>query len=100
MRESILEEVFRLGEKFVDAAQERYPPGILGPFCLQTCLDHDGHPTVFDVAARIGGGTNVHLALGHPYGNALWRTPMSTGRRIALEIRRAAAEGRLAEIVT
>ena len=100
VRESILEEVFRMGEKFVQATRERYPPGILGPFCLQTCLDADGHPTVFDVAARIGGGTNVHLGLGHPYGNALWRTPMSTGRRIALEIRHAADEGRLREIVT
>lgn len=100
VRESILEEVFRLGEKFVDAARARYPPGILGAFCLQTCLDHEGHPTVFDVAARIGGGTNIHLGVGHPYGNALYRGPMSTGRRIAREIRLATAEGRLAEIVT
>ncbi|MCI4364746.1 MAG: formate--phosphoribosylaminoimidazolecarboxamide ligase family protein [Thermoplasmata archaeon] len=100
VRESILEEVFRLGERFVEAARSRYPPGILGPFCLQTCLDAAGRPVVFDVAARIGGGTNVHLGLGHPYGNALWRRPMSTGRRIALEIRRAADTGRLAEVVT
>jgi 5-formaminoimidazole-4-carboxamide-1-(beta)-D-ribofuranosyl 5'-monophosphate synthetase len=100
VRESILEEVFRMGEKFVDAARARYPPGILGPFCLQTCIDPAGHPTVFDVAARIGGGTNIHLALGHPYGNALWRTEMSTGRRIALEIRRATEEHRLKEIIT
>jgi 5-formaminoimidazole-4-carboxamide-1-(beta)-D-ribofuranosyl 5'-monophosphate synthetase len=100
VRESILEEVFRIGEKFVEAARARYPPGILGPFCLQTCLDREGHPAVFDVAARIGGGTNVHLALGHPYGNALWRTPMSTGRRIAREVRRALELGRLAEICT
>ncbi len=100
VRESLLEEVFRLGEKFVDATRTSAPPGIVGPFTLQSCLDRDGRPTIFDVAARIGGGTNVHLAIGHPYGNALWRTPMSTGRRIALEIRRAAADGRLAEIVT
>jgi len=100
VRESLLEEVFRLGEKFVDAARTRTPPGILGPFCLQTCIDKNGTPTVFDVAARIGGGTNIHLGLGHPYGNALWRTPMSTGRRIALEIRRAHETGRLAEVVT
>jgi len=100
VRESILEEVFRMGEKFVDAASAEYPPGILGPFCLQTCIDRAGHPVVFDVAARIGGGTNVHLALGHPYGNALYRTPMSSGRRLALEIRRASEQGRLAEIVT
>jgi 5-formaminoimidazole-4-carboxamide-1-(beta)-D-ribofuranosyl 5'-monophosphate synthetase len=100
VRESTLEEVFQIGEKFVDASRARYPPGILGPFCLQTCLDHNGRPTVFDVAARIGGGTNIHLGLGHPYGNALYRTAMSTGRRIALEIRRAVADRRLGEIVT
>src|SRR5208282_988970 len=41
VRESILEEVFRLGERFVDAAREFAPPGILGPFCLQTCLDRE-----------------------------------------------------------
>jgi 5-formaminoimidazole-4-carboxamide-1-(beta)-D-ribofuranosyl 5'-monophosphate synthetase len=100
VRESILEEVFRMGEQFVDATRARYPPGIVGPFCLQTCLDRDGRPTVFDVAARIGGGTNIHLGLGHPYGNALWRGPMSTGRRIALEVKHALAEDRLEEIVT
>jgi 5-formaminoimidazole-4-carboxamide-1-(beta)-D-ribofuranosyl 5'-monophosphate synthetase len=100
VRESILEEVFRLGERFVDAARGRYPPGILGPFCLQTCLDKDGRPTVFDVAARIGGGTNIHLGLGHPYGNALWREPMSSGRRLAREVRLALDDHRLSEIVT
>ena len=100
VRESILEEVFRLGEKFVDASKARYPPGILGPFCLQTCIDSSGKLVVFDVAARIGGGTNVHLGLGHPYGNALWRGPMSSGRRIALEVRRALEQDRLAEVVT
>jgi 5-formaminoimidazole-4-carboxamide-1-(beta)-D-ribofuranosyl 5'-monophosphate synthetase len=100
VRESLLEEIFDFGERFVEVTRARAPPGIIGPFTLQTCIDRDGKPTVFDVAARIGGGTNIHLALGHPYGNALWRTPMSTGRRIAIEIRRALADNRLAEIVT
>ncbi len=100
VRESLLEEVFRLGERFVDASRSWAPPGILGPFCLQTCVDPDGKPWVFDVAARIGGGTNIHLGVGHPYGNALWRTAMSSGRRIAREIRQALELGRLREIVT
>lgn len=100
VRESILEEVFRLGEKFVDVTRAQYPPGIIGPFCLQTCIDGDGHLVIFDVAVRIGGGTNIHLALGHPYGNTLWREPMSTGRRIARELQRALAWGRLAEVIT
>ena len=100
VRESILEEVFRMGEKFVDAAREAYPPGVIGPFCLQTCIDPEGTPWVFDVAVRIGGGTNIHLALGHPYGNALWREPMSSGRRIAREIRLAIELNRMEDIVT
>jgi 5-formaminoimidazole-4-carboxamide-1-(beta)-D-ribofuranosyl 5'-monophosphate synthetase len=100
VRESILEEVFRLGERFVRASRDRYPPGIVGPFCLQSCLDHTGRPVVFDVAARIGGGTNVHLALGHPYGNALYRAPMSSGRRVAVELKAAVELGRLPEVVT
>lgn len=100
VRESLLEEVFAFGERFVDVTQSHAPPGILGPFTLQTCIDRDGKPWVFDVAARIGGGTNIHLALGHPYGNALWRTPMSSGRRVAIEVRRALEEHRLAEVVT
>ncbi|MCI4335590.1 MAG: formate--phosphoribosylaminoimidazolecarboxamide ligase family protein [Thermoplasmata archaeon] len=100
VRESILEEVFQMGERFVQAARQSHPPGILGPFCLQTCIDPDGVPWVFDVAVRIGGGTNIHLATGHPYGNALWRTPMSTGRRLAVEVRRALELGRLGELVT
>ena len=100
VRESILEEAFRLGERFVDASRTRYPPGIVGPFCLQTCIDRNGHLTVFDVAVRIGGGTNIHLSLGHPYGNALYHEPMSTGRRIAREIRLALDTDRLPEIVT
>jgi 5-formaminoimidazole-4-carboxamide-1-(beta)-D-ribofuranosyl 5'-monophosphate synthetase len=99
-RESLLDEAFGLGERFVRVAKERFPPGILGPFCLQTCVDSDGHLTVFDVAARIGGGTNIHLAVGHPYGNALWRSPMSSGRRLALEVRRALDTGRLGEVIT
>lgn len=100
LRESLLEKAFDIAEKYVKATKEHYPPGIIGPFCLQTCVDKDLNFYVYDVAPRTGGGTNVHMAVGHPYGNALWRAPMSTGRRLAREIRRAAEEDRLAEIVT
>jgi len=100
VRESILEEVFRMGERFCEAARASHPPGVIGPFCLQTCIDPEGIPWVFDVAVRIGGGTNIHLGTGHPYGNALWREPMSSGRRIAREVRTALATNQLAEIIT
>ena len=100
IRESLLEKVFELAEKYVKASQEHFKPGIVGPFCLQTCVDKDNNFYVYDVAPRVGGGTNVHMAVGHPYGNALWRSRVSSGRRISMEIRRAVEEDRLAEIVT
>ncbi len=100
LRESSLREAFGLAEKYVKAAQEHYAPGIIGPFTLQTAVDKDLHFYIYDVAPRIGGGTNVHVSVGHPYGNSLWRRPMSTGRRVAMEIRRGIENGRLADLVT
>jgi 5-formaminoimidazole-4-carboxamide-1-(beta)-D-ribofuranosyl 5'-monophosphate synthetase len=100
LRESSLREVFELAEKYVKATKEYYPPGIIGPFTLQTAVDKDLKFWIYDVAPRIGGGTNVHVSVGHPYGNSLWRRPMSTGRRIAAEIRRGLESGRLADLVT
>ena len=89
-----------VAEIFVEAAREHYDPGIIGPFCLQTCVDKDMDFFIYDVAPRIGGGTNVHLAVGHPYGNTLWGEPMSTGRRLCREIRMALDQNRIADIVT
>src|SRR5512137_388393 len=100
LRESLLEKAFELAEKYVEATQEYYSPGIIGPFWLQTCVDKDLNFYIYDVAPRIGGGTNVHMAVGHPYGNALWRTNMSTGRRLAREVGIALENDVLEKIVT
>lgn len=100
LRESQLEKVFELAEIFVDATKKYYSPGIIGPFCLQTCVDKDLNFYIYDVAPRTGGGTNVHMNVGHPYGNTLWHKRMSTGRRLALEVNRALEMDRLEEIVT
>ena len=100
LRESLLESAFELAEKYVATTQEYYAPGIIGPFCLQTCVDKDLNFYIYDVAPRIGGGTNVHMAVGHPYGNSLWRTNMSTGRRVAREVRIALENNALDKIVT
>jgi len=100
LRESLLDRAFEMGEKFVAITQKIHPPGIIGPFTLQTCVDKDMNFYIYDVSPRIGGGTNAHASVGHPYGNMLYSTNMSTGRRIALEIKRAARRGLLSEIVT
>ncbi|WP_456366957.1 formate--phosphoribosylaminoimidazolecarboxamide ligase family protein [Thermococcus sp.] len=100
LRESLLEKVFDMAERYVRATQEYYSPGIIGPFTLQTAVDKDLNFYIYDVAPRTGGGTNIHMAMGHPYGNSLWRKPMSTGRRVALEIKRAAELGELKTVIT
>jgi 5-formaminoimidazole-4-carboxamide-1-(beta)-D-ribofuranosyl 5'-monophosphate synthetase len=100
LRESLLEEAFKLAEDYVAATKKYYEPGIIGPFCLQTCVDKDLNFYIYDVAPRIGGGTNVHVSVGHPYGNTLWRKPMSTGRRVAMEIRHAIETEQLEKIIT
>lgn len=100
LRESLLENAFELGEKYVKATKKYYEYGIIGAFCLQTCVDKDLKFYIYDVAPRIGGGTNVHLSVGHPYGNSLWRRQMSSGRRTAMEIKIAIEEDRLEEVVS
>lgn len=100
LRESSLKDAFDLAERYVKATQEHFRPGIVGPFTLQTAVDKDLAFWIYDVAPRIGGGTNVHMSVGHPYGNSLWRRPMSTGRRIAMELRRGIEAGRLDELTT
>ncbi|MDH5482424.1 MAG: DUF1297 domain-containing protein [Candidatus Bathyarchaeota archaeon] len=57
-------------------------------------------PVTQDVALRHGGGTNVHMGLGSQYANAKYRRRMSTGDRIALEIRRAQKTNQLHELIT
>jgi len=57
-------------------------------------------PVTQDVALRHGGGTNVHMGIGSQYANAKYGKTMSMGDRIALEIKRAAREKKLHQIVT
>src|SRR4030067_3014232 len=52
LRESLLQDAFELAEKYVKATQKYYKPGIIGPFCLQTCVDKDLKFYVYEVAPR------------------------------------------------
>ncbi|MGZ4870001.1 MAG: DUF1297 domain-containing protein [Halobacteriota archaeon] len=100
LRESLLERVYVMAERFVDFSKRHYSAPIIGPFCLQTIVDQNMDFYVYDIATRIGGGTNVHTSVGAPYGNSLFGTRMSSGRRLALEIKRARALDQLDKIVT
>ncbi|MGZ4852975.1 MAG: DUF1297 domain-containing protein [Halobacteriota archaeon] len=100
LRESLLERVYVMAERFVDFSKRHYSAPIIGPFCLQTIVDQNMDFYVYDIATRIGGGTNVHTSVGAPYGNSLFGTRMSSGRRLALEIKRARALDQLDKIVS
>ena len=100
IRESLLEKVFEIGEKFVETCKREYRPGIIGPFALQGAIvpTEEGEvPAIFDVSFRVPGSPGVRFT---PYGEYLWGRSMSCGERIALEVKEAAKQGRLGEIVT
>jgi len=99
LRESLLEDVYAMGERFVDAAKRLVAPGMTGPFCLEGVYDENGKFTTFEFSARIVAGTNLYVD-GSPYSALLYNEPMSMGRRIAREIKNASSKNNLSKIVT
>ena len=99
LRESLLEEVYSMGEKFVEAAKRLVPPGMTGPFCLEGVYDENGKFTTFEFSARIVAGTNLYIS-GSPYSSLIFDEPMSMGRRIAREIKNATIRNQIDKIVT
>ena len=99
LRESLLEEVYAMGERFVKTARRLVPPGMTGPFCIEGIYDREGKFTTFEFSARIVAGTNLYLD-GSPYSGLIFDKPMSMGRRIAHEIKIASKQGRINDILT
>ena len=99
LTESMLEKAFDLGERFVVAAREANPPGIIGPFALQ-CIVTAGPPkdfVVYDVSLRIPGSPGTRFT---PYSAYRWGRDVSVGERIAMEVVMARDADRLVDIVT
>lgn len=98
IRESLLEKVIKMGDKFVASVKKEYTPGIIGPFSLQSVITKDLELIVYDVSLRVPG--NPIVATTSPYTKYQYGKTFGVGRRIAMEIKRAQEEGRLDEIVT
>ncbi|MBW2976279.1 formate--phosphoribosylaminoimidazolecarboxamide ligase family protein [Candidatus Woesearchaeota archaeon] len=99
-KESLLEKIFSIGEKFVEAAKKLHKPGIIGPFALQgAVVAEEGKEdiVIFDVSMRIPGSPGTMFT---PYSAYLYQKPISYGERIAMEIRNAADNGKLDLICT
>jgi 5-formaminoimidazole-4-carboxamide-1-(beta)-D-ribofuranosyl 5'-monophosphate synthetase len=99
LRESLLPEVYSMGERFVEASKKLVPPGMPGPFCIEGVYDNNANFIAFEFSARIVAGTNLYVS-GSPYSDLLFDTPMSMGRRISLEIKRAIKSSKIGLITT
>lgn len=99
-KESILEKMFELGEKFVAMSKQECAPGILGPFALQGAyVSEKGKEemVVFDVSMRIPGSPGTRFT---PYTGYLYGETMSYGERIGMEVKEAVEQGRVGELLT
>lgn len=97
--ESMLEPAFAMGERFVCAARELEPPGVIGPFALQ-CVVTAGPPKEFvcyDVSLRIPGSPGTRYT---PYSAYRWGRDVSVGERIAMETVMARDTNRLEDVLT
>jgi len=118
MRESQKPMVYRAAEKFRRICEKEYPPGMIGLFALQGAVAYDADDPeqkrlafyVFDVSPRIPGSPCVgptspemrrltlkYQRVARKYGVGRIETPLDLPM---LEIRYAAENGRLGEIVT
>ncbi len=97
VRESLLSTIFEMGERTVEASKKIDGRGLFGPFCLETVVTPELEFYVFEISARIVAGTNPYIH-GSPYTDLRYDEPMSTGRRIAREVKLAAGQNRLKDI--
>ncbi len=100
VRESMLPMFFEIGDRVIETSRRlaNVPKGLFGAFCLEGIIDPNLNFKVFEISARIVAGTNPYVE-GSPYTALRYKEPMSTGRRIAREIKEAIVAGRLTEIL-
>ncbi len=98
VRESFLPRLIEMGEDVVKTSKKLAPPGLFGPFCLETILTPEEEIFVFEISARIVAGTNPFIE-GSPYTWLKYNKPMSTGRRIAIEIKNAIKTNQLKKVL-
>jgi 5-formaminoimidazole-4-carboxamide-1-(beta)-D-ribofuranosyl 5'-monophosphate synthetase len=98
LRESLLPEILRMGDSVHKKALELAPPGIIGPFCLETVITEDLKIFTFEISARIVAGTNVGIG-SSPYAYLKYGENMYMGRRIALELKEARQQGKLQSVL-
>jgi 5-formaminoimidazole-4-carboxamide-1-(beta)-D-ribofuranosyl 5'-monophosphate synthetase len=98
VRESYLPKIIEMGENVIRESKKITPGGLWGPFCLETIMTPEEDIFTFEISARIVAGTNPYVD-GSPYTWVRYNEPMSTGRRIAREIKLAIKKNQLKKIL-
>ena len=100
VKESLLEKAFLIASRIVDAVKTYVPPGIIGPFALQTAIV-PGPPkekiVIYDLSFRMPGSPGTSFT---PYSQYLFGKSVSFGERIAMEIKEAGKAGKIDKITT
>lgn len=100
VKESLLEKAFLLAERILENTKIFVPPGIIGPFALQTAII-PGPPkekiVVYDLSLRMPGSPGSSFT---PYSLYLFDRSVSFGERIAMEIKEALNLNKITAVTT
>lgn len=98
IRESMLEKVYKMADDFVESSKKLYPPhGIIGPFALQGAVTADQTICVYDLSPRMPGSPVLYSS---PYSKYYFGHNVTSGRRVAMELREAIDTNQLEKVIT
>ncbi|OGS41943.1 MAG: 5-formaminoimidazole-4-carboxamide-1-(beta)-D-ribofuranosyl 5'-monophosphate synthetase [Euryarchaeota archaeon RBG_16_62_10] len=97
VRESLLPKLLDMGARVIEKSLELFG-GMIGPFCLECIVRDNLDVKVFEISSRIVAGTNPFVS-GSPYSDLL-EPGLSSGRRIAQEVKYAKEHDLLGEVLT
>jgi len=98
IRESMLEKVYGVAEQFVESSKRLYQPhGIIGPFALQGAITPNQEIVVFDLSPRMPGSPVLYSS---PYSKYYFGHNVTSGRRVAMEIKKAIETEQLDKVLT
>lgn len=99
LRESLLSQAYEMGERVIESSKKIINNrGIWGPFCLETIITPEQKFSIIEISCRIVAGTNLFIN-GSPYAALYYDNDVSTGRRIAMEIKDAIKKNQLKKIL-
>ena len=99
LREAMLVEAYNMGLRVIESSQKLMDGrGLFGAFCLETVISEKQKFYTIEISCRIVAGTNL-FTHGSAYSWLYYNEPMSTGRRIAREIKHAVEQKKLKMIL-